>query len=415
VTPTARTVRVWLFGQDERLTPAYRSGTTVSDAVRALLGGPQDTDGPKVATTIPAGTKLRGISVRAGTAIVDLSGQFASGGGSLSMFARLAQVVFTVTEYADTKRVRFSLDGQVISVLGGEGIDVSKPLTRQDFGDFTPLVLVTEPTPAATVGSPLRVSGLNSTFENTVDIKLVADDGRVLVETYTTGNGPMHDQAGNAVWGPFLASIAFDPAGATAGTLTAYETSAENGEPTAVFSVPVRFGASATPTLPGASTNPVMVPDTPGGPGAVALLVDVRAGRHAGYERVVFEFANMLPGYSVQYGTKPLHADPSDLVVELPGQNAIVVRMAMASGSDSTATPYKTTYTRPAAIPTGYPVIAGLANIGDFEAVLTWAIGVMTKPAFKVTTLTNPPRLVIDVASAGLLTELPGHKVPASW
>jgi hypothetical protein len=33
----------------------------------------------------------------------------------------------------------------------------------------------------------------------------------------------------------------------------------------------------------------------------------------------------------------------------------------------------------------------------DFEAHVDWAIGVKARQRFKVTTLTNPPRVVIDV------------------
>ena len=33
-----------------------------------------------------------------------------------------------------------------------------------------------------------------------------------------------------------------------------------------------------------------------------ALLTDVRAARHEGYDRVVFEFRNAVPGYDVRYG-----------------------------------------------------------------------------------------------------------------
>jgi hypothetical protein len=159
--------------------------------------------------------------------------------------------------------------------------------------------------------------------------------------------------------------------------------------------------ATTTTALAGASTDPVKTPDTPGGPGQTALLVDVRTGQHSGYERVVFEFANMLPGYSVQYVSKPVHADPSDSIVDVPGEEVILVRMAMASGVDATATPVHDTYTGPSRLDTGYPTVAGLAAVGDFEAVLNWAIGVMNRAPFVVTALADPPRLVIDIASAG--------------
>jgi hypothetical protein len=41
-----------------------------------------------------------------------------------------------------------------------------------------------------------------------------------------------------------------------------------------------------------------------------------------------------------------------------------------------------------------------VVQVGDYEAVLTWAVGVWTRPPFTVTTLTNPARVVIDIASA---------------
>jgi hypothetical protein len=50
-----------------------------------------------------------------------------------------------------------------------------------------------------------------------------------------------------------------------------------------------------------------------------------------------------------------------------------------------------------------YPAIQSVVETGDFEGVLNWVIGVRTRPAFKVTTLPNPTRVVVDVASAGAL------------
>jgi hypothetical protein len=36
---------------------------------------------------------------------------------------------------------------------------------------------------------------------------------------------------------------------------------------------------------------------------------------------------------------------------------------------------------------------------GDFEGVLSWAIGLRKATVFRVSELTAPPRLVIDIAS----------------
>ena len=126
------------------------------------------------------------------------------------------------------------------------------------------------------------------------------------------------DSLGEPVWGPFEASIAFDARSATGGDVIVTEAtgSAEEGGPPMQFAVPVQFSSTPSPGLPGASTEQVSTPDTPGGPGITAELVDVRTGRHDGYERVVFEFStDFAPGYSVGYVEGPITADPSGLPV----------------------------------------------------------------------------------------------------
>ena len=60
-----------------------------------------------------------------------------------------------------------------------------------------------------------------------------------------------------------------------------------------------------------ASTSPVSVPVPADAAGGAALLSAVRASRHEGYDRVVFEFttASSLPGYSVSYVDEPVTED----------------------------------------------------------------------------------------------------------
>jgi hypothetical protein len=210
------------------------------------------------------------------------------------------------------------------------------------------------------------------------------------------------DDQGNPVWGPYAASIAFDPGSARQGTLTVYESSTEDAAARIVeIQVPVRFSGVAAPGLSGASLVPVSTPEGDNGPGLTALLRDVRTGRHDGYERVVFEFANdQVPGYSVQYVERPIIADPSGEEVSVTGDAILAVRLSWASGYDLTGD-LGQVYTGSKWLPVGYPAIQELVETGDFEAVLNWVIGVRTRPAFKVTTLTDPARVVIDIASAG--------------
>src|SRR6266850_1133056 len=88
-------------------------------------------------------------------------------------------------------------------------------------------------------------------------------------------------------------------------------------------------GTGGIDPLEGAGTTPVQGP--PSG-SEIALLERVAVGRHEGYDRVVFEFKNVLPGYSVKYTSEPLKEDGSGNPVNVQGAAIVVVRMEPASG-----------------------------------------------------------------------------------
>jgi spore germination protein GerM len=99
-------------------------------AFETLLAGPTD---PNVASTIPEGTALRSVSIEPNGVHVDLSSAFTSGGGSASMSGRVGQVVYTATTLEPNAKVWINVDGEPLEVLGGEGLIVDQPMTRQDF------------------------------------------------------------------------------------------------------------------------------------------------------------------------------------------------------------------------------------------------------------------------------------------
>ena len=251
--------RIW-FLHGERLTAGYRTGTTARAALRDLLEGSTRADGADVVTAIPTGTTLRSLRVEGGIATVDLSGGFGSGGGSLSMMARLAQLVFTATEFPAIEAVSILLDGVPVEALGGEGIDVSTPLGREHFDGLKPLIMVQSPLPGQELSSPFLVTGENSTFENTVRISLAAEDGTELVSTFTTGTGSIIDRDGNRVWGPYEASIAHPTSTAMAGTLTVFSPSPEGDRRNeAEMSIPVRLTGTSAPGLPGGASTEAQI------------------------------------------------------------------------------------------------------------------------------------------------------------
>jgi hypothetical protein len=397
--PAHATERVW-FLRDERLAATSRNGSTIEGLIRELFAGPRQGDDPRLVTLIPTGTALRSAVIDGQTLLVDVTGDFATGGGSLSMVGRLAELVWTATELEGIDDVRLLVDGIAIDWLGGEGIDVSRPLGRDDFVDFKPFVMVTSPRPGELVASPLVVSGENSTFENTVELTLTASDGTILVSSFATGTGPIMDGSGNPVWGPFATTIEFDAGSATVGVLTASERSAEDGSERSRVDVPVRFASSSTPTSTPSTPRSVSTPIVPAAEDAIAHLDAVRFGAHDGFDRVVFEFVDRVPGYSVGYVERPVIEDPSGREIVIEGDHVVGIRMEAASGFDQGTDPIVVTYSGPERLSPRSVVVRELARTGDFEAVLTWAIGVDAIVPFTVRSLDGPPRLVVDFATA---------------
>ncbi|MGZ4397420.1 MAG: AMIN-like domain-containing (lipo)protein, partial [Gaiellaceae bacterium] len=149
-------------------------------------------------------------------------------------------------------------------------------------------------------------------------------------------------------------------------------------------------------TLAGASTGPV---DGQAQIQGTALLERVDLARHEGYDRVVFQFRNGLPGYRVAYAEAPLHEDGSGKPVPVAGNYFVVVRMEPASGFDLGTGDGKLVYTGPrrlAGSGAGTSEVSEIVRTGDFEAVLTWAVGLVDRVDFRVTTLSDPARLVVD-------------------
>ena len=114
---------------------------------------------------------------------------------------------------------------------------------------------------------------------------------------------------------------------------------------------------------------------------------------------MVFQFKNALPGYRVEYEESPLKEDGSGNPVTVKGNAVVVVRMEPASGFDLNTAEGVMVYKGPRRIDgasVGASVVQELVRTGDFEAVLSWAIGLSDKVDFRVTTATSPARLIVD-------------------
>ncbi len=175
------------FLRDELLQVAARAVPTPSPeaALRSLLDGPTPAErAAGVLTVIPAGTRLLGVDLDyvAHEAVVDLTGEFAEGGGSLSLVARVMQVVYTVTQFPGVDLVRFRLDGQPVVDLGGEGLYVDG-LTRDRYDWIVPVVLLERPAPGAEVGRSIRIVGQAFATGGPLRVEVLDATGARVLET----------------------------------------------------------------------------------------------------------------------------------------------------------------------------------------------------------------------------------------
>ncbi|NET56754.1 MAG: spore germination protein [Symploca sp. SIO2E6] len=122
--------QIELVASSVRLDGGEEPAAVLKGAFDKLLAGPSD---PGVATTIPQGTKLRRLYLKTNGIHVDLSQEFTTGGGSASMTGRLAQVLYTASSLDPEANVWVEVEGERLDVLGGEGLLLEQPLTREDF------------------------------------------------------------------------------------------------------------------------------------------------------------------------------------------------------------------------------------------------------------------------------------------
>ena len=212
-----------------------KSAAVGKAAMDALLAGPtSDESGERTITSaVPDGTTLLGLSIKNGVATVDLSTEFDSCGGTASMQYRLAQVVYTLTQFSTVKSVVFQMDGQTVTVFGGEGIVLDGPVGRADYYDQLPSIFVDRPAYGAALGNPAHVTGNANVFEAQFRIAVLDHAGATLVDE------PVMATCGTGCRGTFDVNLDYTVAKAQWGTLRVYDPSEKDGTPVDIRDYPV--------------------------------------------------------------------------------------------------------------------------------------------------------------------------------
>ena len=157
-------------------------------------------------------------------------------------------------------------------------------------------------------------------------------------------------------------------------------------------SVLVGSGATATAAPAAASSAPPEAVVRTAAP-ATPLLVAVRAASHQHFDRVVWEFRGGLPRTRDARYVPELLGDASGEPVRIAGNAILQLTMFQANAHDEN--------TGRATAPRR--VVAGLGNVievvqsGDFEATVSYGVGLAKRQPFRLFTLRNPDRVVVDV------------------
>lgn len=142
------------------------------------------------------------------------------------------------------------------------------------------------------------------------------------------------------------------------------------------------------PVLLGAGLEPVEIARGGDAPGH---LTAVEATSPDGNDQVTFTFDSpTAPGATIRYVEGPITKDPSDLPVQVEGSAFLQVVLSPASQGPPGA---------PTPTVTGTHNVVDVVPTGDFEAVVTWVIGAKERRPFRARALTDPPRIVIDIAA----------------
>lgn len=130
-----------------------------------------------------------------------------------------------------------------------------------------------------------------------------------------------------------------------------------------------------------------------------AFLRDVRASNRGTSDRIVFEFSPpaslepAIPRFEIEEVKPPLTQDPSDEPMQVEGLRFFRVIFFGGTGVDET---YTATYRGPKEMRLGLPMLKEAEQQGDFEATLSWVMGLGQLRCPQITELRDPPRLAID-------------------
>ena len=149
-----------------------------------------------------------------------------------------------------------------------------------------------------------------------------------------------------------------------------------------------------TAPTPTPTPKPFTCADQSGGStGLNSQLTAIRAAAHQseGYDRIVFDVSNGIPSYDLtRQESATFIRDASGQEVTLDGSAGLKLVIRDADLASSV----------PAEMKPALKSVREIMQIGNFERVLSFGIGLSSSQCVRVLELSNPSRLVVDVATS---------------
>jgi hypothetical protein len=211
----------------EPFTPAVGTRT-----LEALLDGPNETEtAAAVGSAINPGTRLLGLHIRDGVAMVNLDETFTAQETPAIAVGSLSQVVYTLTQFDSIDSVMFEVAGTPLTNFGGYELDAAQG--RANFADQLPAILVQSPRIGERVSNPVTISGTADVFEAVVSIAILDEHRNTIASSFTMAT------CGTGCRGTYTTDVRYHVETRQPGTIRVYEVSAKDGSPLHVVEIPV--------------------------------------------------------------------------------------------------------------------------------------------------------------------------------
>lgn len=150
-------------------------------ALGELFKGPSAPDrSAGLSTTVPAGTRIEHVTFVGTTANVDVDARFFGSATRAEFTRRLAQVVFTLTQFSGVDGVQLYLGGHALPRI--DGLPTSRPLNRADVSSAVGDAVIVSPAIGVVLTSPVPFSGI-SEITGILELELVGPTGQLIIDT----------------------------------------------------------------------------------------------------------------------------------------------------------------------------------------------------------------------------------------